>query len=1470
MPGLGIDFDNRVLIHVIPEGVQTLVSSSSRKPLAKINMMWSRVPNYWCRPRGSSGGSRALWNQGDGWKIFFVLITVTSHSAGSLPNTIKIGGLFDMSDSVEEISFRYAVDRVNGDRDILPNSRLTAQIDRIQPEDSFYASKQVCRDLQMGIAGVFGPQSGVTASHVQSICDALEVPHIETRWDYRLVREDYSVNLHPYPQALGQAYADMVTAMNWKSCLILYEESEGLVRLQEVLKLSPKRLDIKIQIRQLDPGPGGDHRPLLKDIKQLGENRIILDCKNDHVQEILKQAQQVGIMTAYHTFFITTLDLHLVELEELKYGGTNITAFRLVDPDLEEVQNMIEDIKFEGGRGGRKTSDLNRSTIRTETALIFDAVHLFSRALTDLDRSQELSQVSLNCDGPGTWQYGNSLINYMKMVEMNGLTGKIQFDSRGFRSDFDLDIVELKKEGLSRVGRWNRGAGANFTRNFTESYSEIIESLHNKTLVVTTILAEPYTMYKENSAVLSGNEQFEGYSVDLVDAISKILGFNYSFRLVEDGKHGSYNKDTGTWNGMVGELLSQKADLAVGDLTITYEREQGVDFTMPFMNLGVTILFTKPTAKDPNLFSFLSPLSLGVWIYMATAYLAVSLLLYLLASYSVSVRMGEPLSATAILNLLCGHGIILVTSVLANRFVLEFLSKKRNTPSKKILDDHLTHQTRMGLWANIPRVVLMLRIALGPWAPFLQSPIVFFVFYIFECFFAISVITSIDVNILMRYLLIFHEPLLIKWKPEVWWMESSKLLVYIFTIFCVLGIGGDILQDIVCFRDTYNGLLAFWSGMALRQNFIFPLINTTYHIVASLVTLGVHIQIRTLVHTNFVSKRGITSRQRKHRYRQNARNFSQVCVFQLFRSVFCVSLNIFPLLPSQFTMSDEGNLIYLSLSTLYSFYVSCCPALSHGLTIFLTSYHQAYGGGVSQTQPRLSVHKIFTISRAKETHKLAHSSNIFDAKRSLHLFPGRISSTCTAKVSPIGDKSISPYERGVDALIVSRSDNKGCRLARSDPIYDTLFSGNGRVVRTIGTQVEDREDDHDVFTLMNSFWFMIASLLQQGTDLLPRAISTRMVAGMWWFFTLIMISSYTANLAAFLTVERMDSPIESAEDLSKQHSIKYGCLQGGSTAGFFSDSKIDTYSRMWVFMSSDKSNFVSSNALGVDRVLKENGKYAFLMESTSVEYVIERNCKLTQIGGLMDSKGYGIALPPNSPFRTPISSAILQLQEGGKLHMLKEKWWKQRKGGGKCKEVKDKEANELNLKNVGGVFLVLMMGLVLACFIACLERCWKNRKPRYDQMPGVSHSGGHLSTCTNDTSENLGCHEGLPVRFENGHINHNHLDLAGHAPNCHSSGLTGSMGHIPPNIMADTGGFLTSSLSAASLNQPSCAVPMHEHHRPSSSVTSTPGGGSGWAMMTNSNGGSRHVVSHRHHQHHHQEQCPHYNGAEYKFHEAPS
>ena len=87
--------------------------------------------------------------------------------------------------------------------------------------------------------------------------------------------------------------------------------------------------------------------------------------------------------------------------------------------------------------------------------------------------------------------------------------------------------------------------------------------------------------------------------------------------------------------------------------------------------------------------------------------------------------------------------------------------------------------------------------------------------------------------------------------------------------------------------------------------------------------------------------------------------------------------------------------------------------------------------------------------------------------------------------------------------------------------------------------------------------------MQQGSDLAPRALSTRTLAAVWWFFTLIMISSYTANLAASLTLSRMAPAISNVEDLAKQTKIQYGCRQAGSTHEFFQHSNHSTFQRMF-------------------------------------------------------------------------------------------------------------------------------------------------------------------------------------------------------------------------------------------------------------------------------------------------------------------
>lgn len=158
-------------------------------------------------------------------------------------------------------------------------------------------------------------------------------------------------------------------------------------------------------------------------------------------------------------------------------------------------------------------------------------------------------------------------------------------------------------------------------------------AIQNKTLIVTTVLNEPYTMLREAADKKSGNEQFEGYGVDLVEELSKILQFKYKFQLVKDRAYGVKN-DKGEWNGMIGEVMRADADMAIADLTITSKREEAVDFTLPFMNTGISILFKKPTTKVTTLFSFLSPFSMVVWVYVVGAYVGVSVILFVVGRLS--------------------------------------------------------------------------------------------------------------------------------------------------------------------------------------------------------------------------------------------------------------------------------------------------------------------------------------------------------------------------------------------------------------------------------------------------------------------------------------------------------------------------------------------------------------------------------------------------------------------------------------------------------------------------------------------------------------------------------------------------------------------------------------------------------------------------------------------------------------------
>lgn len=100
----------------------------------------------------------------------------------------------------------------------------------------------------------------------------------------------------------------------------------------------------------------------------------------------------------------------------------------------------------------------------------------------------------------------------------------------------------------------------------------------------------------------------------------------------------------------------------------------------------------------------------------------------------------------------------------------------------------------------------------------------------------------------------------------------------------------------------------------------------------------------------------------------------------------------------------------------------------------------------------------------------------------------------------------------------------------------------------------------EVASMLIRHWIIILCLPEHFLSILgggeaPKAVSGRLVAATWWLYGFLLIAFYTANLAAFLTVFRLETPITSLDDLSKQQSVQYGPMNGTSALVYFERMK---------------------------------------------------------------------------------------------------------------------------------------------------------------------------------------------------------------------------------------------------------------------------------------------------------------------------
>nr|AXY87918.1 ionotropic receptor 25a.1 [Subpsaltria yangi] len=277
-----------------------------------------------------------------------------------------------------------------------------------------------------------------------------------------------------------------------------------------------------------------------------------------------------------------------------------------------------------------------------------------------------------------------------------------------------------------------------------------------------------------------------------------------------------------------------------------------------------------------------------------------------------------------------------------------------------------------------------------------------------------------------------------------------------------------------------------------------------------------------------------------------------------------------------------------------------------------------------------------------------------------------------------------------------------------------------------------------VFTLKESFWFALTSFTPQGGGEAPKALSGRTLVAAYWLFVVLMLATFTANLAAFLTVERMQSPVQSLEQLSRQSRINYTVVENSHTHNYFrnmknaedilytawkqitlNSSSFETQYRVWdypireqyghILQAIEKTGPVPNASVGYQKVMEsEQGEFALIHDASHIRYEVYRNCNLTEVGELFAEQPYSVAVQQGSQLNEEISRRILDLQKDRYFETLLEKYWST-PAKSSCHSTDDNEG--ITLESLGGVFIATLFGLGLAMVTLSVEIFYhKNKK----------------------------------------------------------------------------------------------------------------------------------------------------------------
>uniref|UniRef100_A0A672IPK4 Glutamate receptor n=1 Tax=Salarias fasciatus TaxID=181472 RepID=A0A672IPK4_SALFA len=211
----------------------------------------------------------------------------------------------------------------------------------------------------------------------------------------------------------------------------------------------------------------------------------------------------------------------------------------------------------------------------------------------------------------------------------------------------------------------------------------------------------------------------------------------------------------------------------------------------------------------------------------------------------------------------------------------------------------------------------------------------------------------------------------------------------------------------------------------------------------------------------------------------------------------------------------------------------------------------------------------------------------------------------------------------------------------------------------------------------------------------PKCGTGRVLMNLWAVFCLLVLSSYTANLAAVMVGEESFQEVTGIHDAKLQHpsrGFRFGTVRDSSAEDYMKKS----FPEMHEYMRSFNE---PTTPAGV-AMLKSDppGLEAFIMDKALLDYEvsIDSDCQLATVGKPFAIEGYGIGLPQNSPLTSNLSEWISRYRSDGFLDRLHHRWYQEapcRQNPGQNRGGPVTETLQMGIRHFSGLFVLLSAGV---------------------------------------------------------------------------------------------------------------------------------------------------------------------------------